>query len=199
MEVISGGGMSQSSYKAHAMEENYSKSSNASAKLKNRKKIQHQYDEDYDEEDESYEKIITKTKIKIKTGRKGKRRGGKRRGGESEDDEEFEKEEEESFAKRARKVGVYSLYVSGNVTVLHRIPKPASCYTWNGNKVKTFDGLVYTRKLHCSHVLVQDRIDGTFSIILRSCEKGAKQPCPHAIDILLLNDKYSIENKGKRD
>lgn len=43
-------------------------------------------------------------------------------------------------------------------------------------------------------MLVKDYIDGTFSVILRSCPHDSVQPCPHAIDVFLQTQKYTFEN-----
>lgn len=81
-----------------------------------------------------------------------------------------------------------------DLEVVHRTPKPSMCITWNGNKVKTFDGVTYSHELICSHVMVQDYIDGTFNVILRSCPYEATQPCPHALEVFLQNEQYTFEN-----
>lgn len=39
--------------------------------------------------------------------------------------------------------GLYAIYADQTVDVVHRTPKPAICTAWNGNKIKTFDGLTY--------------------------------------------------------
>lgn len=74
-----------------------------------------------------------------------------------------------------------------------RTPKPSVCMTWNGNKIKTFDGVIYSHELICSHTLVQDIVDGTFSIVLRSCPVDAIQPCPHALEVFMQNDQFTFE------
>lgn len=196
MEVIAGGGISHTSYNV----KNYEKSASSSRGGTRKKIVKHRkigggYDID-DDEDDIIEKTITKTKITIhKSGRKGKRR----KGGDGEEEEyyEYEDEEDTEGSNEALVVGTYSLYSMGNVTIRHRVPKPATCVTWNGNKMKTFDGLLYTRNLYCTHTLVQDSIDGTFGVHLRSCPNGPPQPCPHAIDILLANTKYSLQNTSE--
>lgn len=151
------------------------------------------------EDDGSYEKIITKTKILIKKGRKSSKGGGEYYDSEEETENEIEESLDESGGslQALRIVGVHTLYLSNTINIMHRVPKPATCVTWNGRKIKTFDGLMLSRDLYCSHTLVQDNIDGSFSIILRSCPYGSKAFCPHAIDILLQTTKYSIENKGE--
>lgn len=88
--------------------------------------------------------------------------------------------------------GVYSIYTSNDLSVKHRVPKPATCVTWNGNKVKTFDGLIYNHNLKCSYTLVKDRVDGSFSIIAKGCNRNEK--CSHAIEIWMANAKYIIKN-----
>lgn len=198
MEVIAGGGISNSKFSMKHVEESVSggKSIEINKKKGSKKKLVKDFSEDYDEEGESFEKVITKTKITIKKGRK-KKKGAKGKGTAADDELDEDYEEQGEFSKSVRQVGVHSLYVSGNVTVRHRVPKPAVCHTWNGNKVKTFDGLIYKRNLYCSHVLVTDRKDGTFTVTLRSCARGATQPCPHAIDITMLGTKYSIEQKSE--
>lgn len=189
MEVIAGGGISKTSFNVKNSESSLSSGGSKRRKIVKHRKIGAGYDID-DDEDDIIEKTITKTKITIKKGRKTKRRKGD--GGEEEEYYEYEDGDDES-SHRALIAGTYSLYMAGDVTIRHRVPKPATCVTWNGNKIKTFDGLLYTRNLYCSHTMVQDSIDGTFSVQLRSCMNGAPQPCPHAIDILLANAKYSLE------
>lgn len=87
--------------------------------------------------------------------------------------------------------------VQGGINVFIT-PKPTMCITFNGNKVKTFDGLIYNYELYCSHTLLQDFIDGTFKIVLRSCPYGSPQPCPHALEIFLQSDQYTIEKVDGR-
>ena len=95
--------------------------------------------------------------------------------------------------------GVYSLYVSqglsieGESSVTHNVPKASACMTWNGNKVTTFDGVTYNNDLVCSHTLVQDYIDSTFNIILRSCPYDSPQPCAHALEVFIQNEQYTFE------
>lgn len=161
-----------------------------------RKKLHKSYEIDGNGEDSSsYEKIIKKTEtIIVKKGRKIKKGNG------AQDDDEYEYEEYEDedggseFYNGMQAIGVQSLYISSGLTVKHRIPKPATCTTWNGNKVKTFDGLIYTHNLRCSHTLIQDKIDGSFSIVLRACSDQNPQPCPHALEIMMSNTKYVLES-----
>lgn len=92
---------------------------------------------------------------------------------------------------------VYQLYsLSQGAEVTYRTPKPSVCITWNGNKIKTFDGVTYNHELICSHVLVQDYKDGTFNVILRSCPYDSTQPCPHALEVFLQNEQFTFENVG---
>ena len=77
--------------------------------------------------------------------------------------------------------------------VTYKTPKPSVCMTWNGNKIKTFDGVTYSHELTCSHTMVQDIVDGTFSIILRSCPLESFQPCPHALEVFMQNEQYTFE------
>jgi von Willebrand factor len=88
--------------------------------------------------------------------------------------------------------GVYSLYTSEDLEVTYKIPRPKTCMTWNGNKIKTFDGVQFTHELICSHTLVQD-IDGTFSIILRACPYESIQPCAHALEIFTQSERFTFE------
>lgn len=44
--------------------------------------------------------------------------------------------------------------------------------------------------------MVSDKIDGSFNVILRACPHGSSEPCPHALEIFLQNDQYTLENKG---
>lgn len=165
-----------------------------------RKKKKHHTIEGEEEEeedgDESYEKIITKTKIVVHKGKKTKTPKKKAHESEEYEYEEYEDEEEDEndAYDGMSAIGVQSLYISSGLMVKHRVPKPATCTTWNGNKVKTFDGLIYNHNLYCSHTLVQDRIDGSFSVVLRACSSSFKDPCSHAIDIMISNVKYKLEN-----
>lgn len=86
--------------------------------------------------------------------------------------------------------------VSQGASVIDLTPKPSVCITWNGNKIKTFDGVTYSHELICSHVLVQDFIDGTFNVILRSCPYDSVQPCPHALELFLQNEQFTFESVG---
>ena len=92
--------------------------------------------------------------------------------------------------------GVYSLYMIQDLEVTYRTPKPSLCMTWNGNKIKTFDGVTFSHELICSHTLVQDFTDGTFNIILRACPFESTQPCPHALEVFLQNEQFTFENSG---
>lgn len=147
-----------------------------------------------EDDGESYEKIITKTKIVVHKGRKTQ----KKKSHENDEYEYEEYEDEEDDGSEAydgmSAVGVQSLYISSGLLVRHRIPKPATCTTWNGNKIKTFDGLILTHNLYCSHTLVQDRIDGTFGVVLRACPTNFNGPCSHALDFMISNTKYKLEN-----
>lgn len=194
MEVIAGGGISKSSYNVNVGSKLSSNKSTRRRIIVKHRKIGAGYDID-DDEDDIIEKTITKTKITIKKGHKNKRRKGG--DGEEEEYNEYVDGESGESLDQTQIAGTYSLYLTGNVSIRHRVPKPATCVTWNGNKVKTFDGLLYTRNLYCSHTLVQDSIDGAFSVQLRSCANGSLQPCSHAIDILLANSKYSLENSSE--
>lgn len=193
MQVIAGQANSQTFYKT--LNRTVSSSGQRIKKVKKKLKTK-QYDFDDGDEEDGYEKVITKTEIKIV---KKKRNRGKGKGQYSEEeDEEYEYEDDENGLEYQLISGVYSLYLSGGVQVKHQTPKPASCMTWNGNKVKTFDGLMYTHNLYCSHTLVQDIVDGSFSVVLRSCAAEAPAHCSYALEIFLQNLKYTLENKSKK-
>lgn len=205
VEVVSGG-HSKSSFSNMTLHQSVSGSSGG-VKRKNTHKTSkgklkyNKYAIDGDD-DESYEKKIIKTKVIIQKGR-GKNRKGYYVSGDDEDEEEEEDEndgeeteEESSGMHTIRMIGVRKLYVTNTINVMHRVPKSATCVTWNGRKVKTFDGLVYSHDLYCSHMLLQDRVDGAFSIIVRACPYGSKAFCSHALDIILQATKYSVENKS---
>lgn len=57
----------------------------------------------------------------------------------SQEIEYEEYEETEESAEEYQTPGVYSMYM----TYTEMSPKPSVCMTWNGNKIKTFDGLTY--------------------------------------------------------
>lgn len=152
--------------------------------------------EEEGDDDDSYEEIITKTKIVVHKKRKSKKAKGKYSGAAEEEYDEYEDGDSE-FANELQAIGVESLYLSSDLTVTHRVPKPATCTTWNGNKMKTFDGLVFNANMRCSHTLVKDRADGTFGIVLRACANSQAEPCFHSIEIMMSNTKYIVENLSK--
>jgi hypothetical protein len=84
------------------------------------------------------------------------------------------------------------MYTEENLQVTYKTPRPKTCMTWNGNKIKTFDGVSFSQELFCSHTLVQD-IDGIFSIILRACPYESTQPCPHALEIFTQSERFTFE------
>lgn len=190
MEIIPLGGTSRTFYQS--MNSSASVKSGVTKKTKKKKKVYYQTGgEDEGDEDESWEKIITKTKIKIKKGKKK----SKPKTGYYETEEE---EEESEDVEDVQMPGVYSMYMTNDLDITYRTPKPAVCMTWNGNKVKTFDGLTYTSSLYCSHTLVQDYLDGSFSIILRSCPYGTDESeCSYALEIFLQSLRYTFDIFGK--
>lgn len=183
MEIIDLGGTSKTFYSA---QDQSMMSGRSSRKKKVKKIIQHEAEDE--DEDESYEKIITQTKIKIKKGKKGKGKGKAYYEEEEESEDEYEDMEIP---------GIYSLYLSNDVNFKIRTPKPAICMTWNGNKVKTFDGLMYDSNLYCSHILVQDFVDGSFSVILRSCPFDAETLCSNALEVFLQDLRYTFDIDGR--
>jgi len=104
----------------------------------------------------------------------------------------YEEEDDEFF----QVPGVYSMYMSQDLEVTYRTPKASVCMTWNGNKLKTFDGVSYNHDLICSHTLVQDRIDGSFNVILRACAHNSVQPCPHALEVFMQSEQFTFESVG---
>lgn len=175
MEIIPLGGTSKTFYKT--MDQTVK-----TGTIKKKKKVYY----NTGGEDEEGSIIITKTKIKIKKGKKNK---GKLSYYETEEDEDGEE---------IQMPGVYSMYMSNDVDVTYRTPKPAVCMTWNGNKIKTFDGLIYTSSLYCSHTLVQDYLDGSFSIILRACPYGDEYiDCTYALEIFLQSLRYTFDIFGE--
>jgi von Willebrand factor len=100
-------------------------------------------------------------------------------------------DEDETFFEAP---GVYSLFMTQDVEMSYRTPKPSICMAWNGNKIKTFDGLTYIHEVICSHTLVQDFIDGTFNVVLRACPYESTQPCPHALEVFVQSERFTFEN-----
>lgn len=178
MEIIPLGGTSKTLYKS--MDQTIK-----TGTIKKKNKVYYKTDDADDEG--SWEKVITKTKIKIKKGKK--RKGNKTSYYDTEEDEDGEE---------IQMPGVYSMYLSNAVDIIYRTPKPAVCMTWNGNKIKTFDGLMYTSNLYCSHTLVQDYLDGSFSIILRACPYGQEHiECTYALEIFLQSLRYTFDIFGE--
>lgn len=185
MEIIDLGGSSNTFYKT----QNQSVMSGHSKRKKKVKQYIKHEDDGEEEDGESYEKIITQTKIKIK---KGKKKGKGKGKAYYEEEEESEDDYEDMEMP-----GIYSLYLSNDVNFKIRTPKPAICMTWNGNKIKTFDGIMYDSNLYCSHTLIQDYVDGSFSVILRSCPFDAEGHCSNAIEVFLQDLRYTFDNDGK--
>lgn len=148
-----------------------------------------------DEDGESFEKIITKTKTKIVY--KKRQKAKKTKGVESNEYDYEEYEDDDEGYDKMSIIGVQSMYMSSNLTVTHRVPKSATCTTWNGNKIKTFDGLIFTPNLDCTHTMVKDRIDGTFGVFLQACPSNHPQPCPHTLEILMSNNRYVLGSQSK--
>lgn len=190
MAVIPTGGSSRTFY---APGEAIKSSSMFQKKTKKRIYYDDAEEDEDDDQDGGYEKIITKTKVKIIS--KGKKKNKVRKGGYYEVDDD-----EGDYEQMQREAGVYSMYESNSLDIRHRIPKPAVCMTWSGNKVKTFDGLTYTANLYCSHVLIQDATEGAFSLILRACPYGShgeNGECPtQGLVIFLQSVRYTFEMAG---
>lgn len=89
--------------------------------------------------------------------------------------------------------GIYNMYILSDVDMTYKQPKSGVCLTWNGNKVKTFDGLIYSTSLYCSHTLLHDKVDGVFSVILRNCPYGSSN-CSSSLVVFLSSIKYTFEN-----
>lgn len=136
------------------------------------KRIVQVEDSGEDEEIEETETIIKKTIIRKK---------GKKKYTIDEDEEFFEAP------------GVYSMYMIQDLEVTYKTPKPSVCMTWNGKKFKTFDGVAYSHELICSHTLVQDLVDGTFSVIVRACPYDSGNNCPYALEIFIQNEQFTFE------
>lgn len=149
------------------------------------------------DDEQIWREIVEKIRIMISEGESRKRIGG-----HSVLDSEIDDNYENLILP-----GVYSLYLQSNVDVVMRTPKPAICMTW-GNKFKTFDGLMYNADLYCSHTLVQDIAEGSFSIILRTCpytddsygggglttiDTNVKK-CTDALVVISQNTQYTFEN-----
>lgn len=75
--------------------------------------------------------------------------------------------------------------------------KPSAvCATWNGDRVKTFDGLVYTGELVCSHILVEDNVDKTFAVVLKSCLND-QDTCTPALEVTLNGETFEFRNDNE--
>lgn len=169
-----------------------SEKSGGSSTKKTKKRVWKEDEDEYDEEG-GFKKIITKTKVTIiKKGRKKTNKGHY---------VEMDENGDEVYEGAESQAGVFVMYESKAMDIRYRIPKPAVCMTWNGNKVKTFDGLTYTSNLYCAHTLVQDAVDGSFSVVLRSCPYYADQnegSCKNpALVLILQSARYSFEVIGK--
>lgn len=191
VQVIQGNATSHTFYKPYNRTIS-SSSGKRTTKIRKVKKTKKTGVDDYDD-DGSYEKVITKTEIKI---RKKKRK--KSKANDSEEYEEYEVEEEGENASSEMLFGAtYSMYMVSDVAVKHQTPKSAACMTWCGNKVKTFDGLTYSHNLHCAHTLVQDIRDGSFSVVLKACaEDVAAEQCTFALQLFVGNVGYTLEKKN---
>uniref|UniRef100_A0AAR5QHC1 Hemocytin n=1 Tax=Dendroctonus ponderosae TaxID=77166 RepID=A0AAR5QHC1_DENPD len=77
------------------------------------------------------------------------------------------------------------------------VPKPGSCYAWGGSHYKTFDGKIYSFESRCSHVLLKDAIDNTFSVLIRNhpdCFKGVDpSKCHKVIKVFVQGKEYFLK------
>lgn len=81
------------------------------------------------------------------------------------------------------------------VTVEEQLPKPGTCFTWGGTHYKTFDGKVFSFDSKCSHVLVRDGVDNTFSIVVQNsqnCQQYSEN-CHKVIKIYLQDKQYFLK------
>lgn len=84
------------------------------------------------------------------------------------------------------------------VTVEQKLPQPGICFAWGGTHYKTFDGKVFSFDSKCSHVLLRDSIDNTFSIVVQnspSCYENGTN-CHKILKIYLDDKKYILYQSG---
>ncbi|KAJ8974052.1 hypothetical protein NQ317_002298, partial [Molorchus minor] len=81
------------------------------------------------------------------------------------------------------------------VTVEQKLPKPGTCFHWGGTHYKTFDGKVYSFESKCSHILVRDAVDDTFSIVTQNHEDCYFNPiyCHKLVKIYLQDKQYFLK------
>lgn len=80
------------------------------------------------------------------------------------------------------------------VTAEQKLPQPGICFAWGGTHYKTFDGKVFSFDSKCSHVLLRDSIDNTFSIVVQnspSCYENGTN-CHKILKIYLDDKKYIL-------
>ncbi|KAJ8945046.1 hypothetical protein NQ318_019042 [Aromia moschata] len=76
------------------------------------------------------------------------------------------------------------------VTLEPKLPSPGSCFHWGSTHYKTFDGKIYSFESKCSHILVRDGVDNTFSIVTKNHEDCYFDPVHcHTVVMIYLQDK----------
>lgn len=55
----------------------------------------------------------------------------------------------------------------------------------------------YRAPLSCSHTFIEDKVSGTFDIILKACPYGSGYGCAHTLKILWQSVTYTLENLSK--
>lgn len=88
--------------------------------------------------------------------------------------------------------------VAGSPLVLVdvKLPESGSCFTWSGSHYKTFDGKIYSFDSKCSHTLVRDSLDNTFSIIVLNKCSTSDNYCHRIIRIYLQDKEYILKQAG---
>ncbi|CAD7081728.1 unnamed protein product [Hermetia illucens] len=91
--------------------------------------------------------------------------------------------------------GIPNVHILYNSPKEKRVPSPGICFTWGGNHVKTFDGLLFKFPIYCSHVLVRDHVDEEFSIVYKTCP-SAETDCAVSLEIYFQDTLYTLTTKN---
>lgn len=95
-------------------------------------------------------------------------------------------------ARRSETLNI-SANTGDNQVIKPKLPEPKVCFTWGGVHYKTFDGKIVSFESECTHILVQDVRDGTFTIATSNspgCKTGGS--CFRIVKIFVQGRQYVL-------
>ncbi|KAF5276278.1 hypothetical protein FQA39_LY06627 [Lamprigera yunnana] len=80
-----------------------------------------------------------------------------------------------------------------NLTENIAINQTGTCFTWSGTNYKTFKGKLFFFRSSCAHILLEDSVDSTFSIIIQNSNFCSKDPCSKVLKIFYDEKEYVLK------